>query len=321
MDIFITGATGYLGAAIVAELTAAGHAVTGLVRSPQTPEKSAHLAALGARTVVGDLKEPASYSAAAAAHEVLLHAGFEPSRAGVATDRTAVETLLAAAGAGRVRQVIYTSGLWVLGATVGDQPADEDTPPGEPPALVAWRPAHERLVLDAAGPDLATAVIRPGLVYGGAGGLTGSYFASAVEHGAARFVGDGHNWVNPIHLHDLARLYRAVVQHQKDRGRGIFHGVDGRPLPLAELARAASAAAGRGGATESIPLAEARSRMGSYADALALHQVVQSRRGAEIGWQPRHVGFAADAATAFEEWRAAREPDFPASPGTDISGS
>jgi nucleoside-diphosphate-sugar epimerase len=303
MEIFVTGATGYIGGAVAAELAAAGHAVTGLVR---TPEKAARLASLGIRAVAGDLKDPASYQEVAAEHEVLLHAGYELSRAGVATDRTALEILLAAAQSGRVRQLIYTSCLWVLGAT-GDTPADEDTPLGEPPALVAWRPEHERLALvgagAGAGADLVTAVIRPGLVYGGSGGLTAPYFASAVEHGAARYVGDGTNRVNPIHLADLARLYRAVV---KSRAGGVFHGVDGRPLRLAELAQAASAAAGRGGATESIPLEEARRRMGPYADALALDQVAQSRRGPEIGWEPRHAGFVADAGEAFRDWQAAR---------------
>ncbi|HVT59267.1 MAG TPA: NAD-dependent epimerase/dehydratase family protein [Thermoanaerobaculia bacterium] len=305
MHVLVTGATGYIGHAVVAELTAAGHEVTGLVRSD---EKAAAVRALGARAAVADLKEPQSYRALAAEHDALIHTAFESSRQGVAADRTAVETLLAAsdasgaAGAGRMKSLVYTSGIWVLGAA-GDSPAFEDAPTDRAAALVAWRPAHERLVLEAGTAQLATAVVRPGIVWGGRGGLTASYFETAEREGAAAFVGDGSNRVAMIHVGDLARFFRLLVEQQ---GRGIFHAVDGAAVRLAELARAASEAAGAQGRTRSIPLAAARQEMGPFADALALDQVVASRRGVELGWRPLHPSFVAAAAEAYREWKSSR---------------
>lgn len=298
MDVFVTGATGYIGNAVVRELLAAGHRVTGLVRSP---EKAAEVEALGARAVVGDLKDPAGWRDEAARHEALVHTAFESSREGVAADRAAVEGLIAAARQGSgPRSLVYTSGIWVLGNT-GDTPAFEDAPTDRPAPLVAWRVGHERLVLDAADDRVATAVVRPGMVYGGSGGFSAPYFTSAEKGGASQHVGDGTNRVPFIHVEDLARFYRAVVER---RGRGVFHAVDGRDVPLAEVARAASLAAGAGGAIRSLPLDEARTKMGPTADALALDQVVRSRRAAELGWEPRHAGFVADAPETYREMKA-----------------
>jgi nucleoside-diphosphate-sugar epimerase len=159
------------------------------------------------------------------------------------------------------------------------------------------------MALAAANDHLATAVVRPGMVYGGHGGLIGSYFDSAEKHGASQYLGNGRNRIPMIHVEDLARFYRAVVEH---RGRGIFHAVDGNAVQLADVARAASEAAGKGGETRSLPLDEARPKMGPIVDALILDQVIESGRNVEIGWQPRHESFLASAATAYREWKATR---------------
>jgi nucleoside-diphosphate-sugar epimerase len=299
MRVLVTGATGYIGHAVVGELAAAGHAVTGLVRSE---EKAEQVRRLGARAVVGDIAEPATYREPAAGHEALVHTAFEYGPRAVGADRAAVETLIAAARAGGARSLVYTSGIWVLGET-GESPAAEDAPTDHPAALVAWRPAHERLVLEAGADQLAAAVIRPGIVYGGRGGLLGSYFESAEKEGAARYVGDGLNRLPMIHLEDLARFYRRVIEQG---ARGVFHAVDGNAVPLAEVARAASEAAGRGGATRPIPLNEARQSLGPFADALALDQVIESRRAAGLGWRPEHPSFLAEAARAYQEWKSAQ---------------
>ncbi len=83
----------------------------------------------------------------------------------------------------------------------------------------------------------------------------------------------------------------------------MFHGVDGVPVRTAELARAAAEAAGKGGATRSVPLEEARREMGPVVDGLVLDQVVATRRSAEVGWAPRHRSFPESARAAYEEWR------------------
>jgi nucleoside-diphosphate-sugar epimerase len=272
--------------------------VTGLVRSL---EKAAALRRLGGTPVYGDLKEPPTYVEVAAEHEAAIHTAFEYGDRAADVDRMAAETLLAAARAGAgPRSVVYTSGVWVLGNT-GERPVDEDASTARAAPIVVWRPRHERLVLDAGSDELATAVIRPGMVYGGKGGLVSRLFASAVEGGAAVFVGSGANRWSLVHRDDLAHLYRLVVEK---RARGVFHGVDGAPVAVADVARAASQAVGKGGATRGIPLEEARRQMGPLADALCLDQLVATRRSAAIGWKPEHASFPDSVRAACEEWRA-----------------
>ncbi len=299
MRVFVTGATGYLGSAIVREFVAVGHDVTGLARSP---EKAHALHAAGARALVGDATEPVGWLPEAAACDVLIHciepaASADPPR----TDAAALEALLAAARrSGAPRRLLYTSGCWSLGQT-GDVPAGEDYPADHPAAAAAWRVPHEELVLDAAGGPLTTAVIRPGMVWGGRGGLLGDFFRTAVDTGAAEFVGPGTNRWSCVHRRDVARLYRTIAE----RGAGgIFHAVDGAAIPVHRLAQAASHAAGRAGAVCAIPLAEARSALGApLADALALDQVLVAPRSVQLGWLPSFEPFPEVAPEAFEEWR------------------
>ncbi len=296
MRIFVTGATGYVGEAIVQALVRAGHDVTGLSRSP---EKDARLARLGARPARGELGKLGALAGVLREQDGLVHAGIDYGL-GPPADREAIEAMLGAARAVRRPTVlVYTSGVWVLGDR--PTPANEATPTDRPAAASAWRPAHERLVLDAATGELATAAIRPGMVYGERRGLVSPWFESAARDGAAAFVGTGEQRWALVHREDLAELYRLVLEK---RGRGVFHGVDGASPKVAEAARAASEAAGKG-AVRSIPVAEARKTFGPVADALAMDQVVISARSGELGWMPRHPPFVKDAPSAFREWRAA----------------
>src|SRR6266849_2849802 len=151
MRIFMTGATGYIGGAVAAALRTRGHEVTALVR----PESDANqLRDLGVVIVSGDLSTLPSLSDALGGHDVLLHVAQSQGEDSVALDGAAVDTFLGRKNA----QVVYTSGVWVLGNTTH---ADERTAV-HPLPIVAWRAAREQQVLDAGG-----AVIRPGCVYGG----------------------------------------------------------------------------------------------------------------------------------------------------------
>jgi nucleoside-diphosphate-sugar epimerase len=142
-------------------------------------------------------------------------------------------------------------------------------------------------------------VIRPGMVFGGKGGLFVSWMQSAVDEGAAAFVGAGRQHWSCVHRDDLAELYRAVLER---RATGIFHGVDGRPEPVEDSARAISTALGKG-PVRAIPVEEARKTMGPMADALAMDQVVVSARAREAGWAPRRRGFSEEAPRTVREWR------------------
>ena len=291
MRVFLTGGTGYIGSAIAGALIRAGHSVTALTRSP---EKERGLLQLGVSPVRGDLANPATYERIAALHDAIVHAAFEDAD----TDLIALETLIGAARTEEGRHLVYTSGTWVLGDTHGAV-AYESTPVRAPAKLVAWRGEHEQLVLLAADEGITPSVVRPGLVYGGKGGLVSRYFASAVEEGAASFVGSGRNHLSLVYREDLAQLYRLIVEK---RGWGVFHGVDGVPLLVEEVARAASELAGTGGAVRSIPPSQARARMGDVADALCLDQKVGTRRAGELGWKPRFPSFLEGVHAAIAEW-------------------
>lgn len=295
MKAFVTGASGYLGGAIVRALAEAGHEVAGLTR---LAEKASYLEALGARPVLGDLRDAGSYGDAAASADVLVHVALEGSDMRGAVDRMAVETLLAAAREGRPRQLIYTSGCFVLGDT-GDDPAHEDASTAGAPDYAAWRVPHERLVLAAGRPELTTAVIRPGMVYGGRDGAFARFFATAEADGAAEFVGDGANRWSPVHRSDVGRLYALVAESVAS---GIFHCAEGAAR-VGDLAVAASRAAGAGGATRRLRLERARRTMGGLADALTMDQVMGCRRSEGLGWAPAHPPFRESAASVFREFR------------------
>lgn len=294
MRVFVTGATGYIGSAVARELADAGHDVAGLTRMA---EKSSYLEGLGARAVLGDIRDVDSYRGEAAAADALVHIAAEDSPAGPDVDLMALEALLRAAEDGKATRLVYTSGCFVLGET--EEPAAEDASTDNAPPLVAWRPPRERRVIEAASPALATAVIRPGMVYGGKNGMFATYFVTAERNDAASFIGDGANHWSPVYLGDVARLYRLVLE---ERARGIFHCAEGAEL-VGNLAVAASRAAGAGGATHRIRLEEAREEYGPFADALVMDQVMICPRSRELGWEPEHPPFVESADAVYAEWK------------------
>ena len=149
MHVFLTGATGYVGSAVLDAFARAGHRVTALVRHSSAASDAPSRASVD--SIVGDLSNPASYIAAAAACDALIHTAFESSARGASVDRVAVEALMdvaaRATAAGRRVAVVYTSSVGVLGPA--GSPVAEDAVP-QPPAPLVWRLAHEAAVLDAA---------------------------------------------------------------------------------------------------------------------------------------------------------------------------
>lgn len=297
MRLFLTGGTGYVGSAVLDALVRAGHQVDALVRNS---EKAAQVQSRGAHPVLGDLSEPASYADAAAAADGIVHTAFEYSARGPKVDAAALDVLLQPSKL-RGRPVIYTSGVWVLGNR--PSPADEETPVN-PAEIVAWRPDHERRVLDAAARGLRTIVVRPGLVYGGSRGIVGDLFKDAANS-LIRVVGTGNNHWPLIYDRDLAELYaRLVANHSAS---GIYHANDEGDERVNDLVAAISAHAKTRPSVRHVPIAEARQKMGPLADALALDQIVRSPRARALGWQPSLHSLAGNAARLFEEWRRGRE--------------
>jgi nucleoside-diphosphate-sugar epimerase len=297
MRIFLTGGSGYIGSAVIAAFVRAGHTVDALVRNS---EKAAMVQGRGGHPVLGDLSEPASYADAAAAADGIVHAALEGSARGSDVDAKTIQTLLAQTDK-RSRFLIYTSGTWVLGnATI---PADE-TAPLNPPKLVAWRPAHEARVLDAASSGLRTAVIRPGLVYGGSRGIVGELFKDAANS-LVRVVGSGENHWPLVYDRDLADLYLRVATNAE--ASGVFHANDEGDESVNDLVAAIGSHAPTSPSVRHVPLAEARQKMGPYADALALDQLVRSPRARALGWNPSLHSVAGNAARLFDEWRRGKE--------------
>ncbi|HEY0142272.1 MAG TPA: NAD-dependent epimerase/dehydratase family protein [Thermoanaerobaculia bacterium] len=172
MNIFLTGATGYLGSAILRALESAGHRVTALVRSPSAAVRHPH---------IGDLRSVESFRDVALSHDAIIHAGIESGSERLDTDRRVAEALASP-------KLIYTSTLFVLG-NVDD--GDESSPATGP------RAETERVVVDAGG-----AVIRPGMIHGGDAFL----FAHPIV------IGDGSNRWPLVHRDDVAALYVLVVE-------------------------------------------------------------------------------------------------------------
>ena len=303
MRIFLTGATGYIGSAVLDALLRGGLEVTALVRDPERAER---IGLRNVQPILGDLSKPALYAAAAEACDAIVHTAFDASKSGPQVDRQAIDTLLGAAirrsAKGHPVAMIYTSGVWVLGDTTGA--ASEDAPV-RPTPLVAWRPEHEKLVLDAGrGKTLRTAVIRPGTVYGGARGIIGDLLRDAAN-GLIRVVGDGRNHWPCVYDRDLADLYVRVAT--RPEGSGVFHVNDEADERVSDIVDSLAAHAKMRPDVRHMPLAEARAKLGPYADALALNQIVRSPRARALGWTPTLHSVAGNVARLQEEFRTAKQ--------------
>lgn len=299
MRIFLTGGTGYIGAAVLDAFARAGHHVAALARNSH---KAAEVQQRGALPVLGELGEPASYADAAAAADGIIHAAFEFSPRGPQIDRAALDALLNVAAASKsVRFFIYTSGVWVLGNA--PSPVDE-TAPVNPIELSSWRPAHEQLVLNAASADLRTIVVRPGIVYGGGRGIVGDILKDAANS-LIRVIGSGDNRWPLVYDRDLGDLYLRLADSRD--ASGIFHANDEGDERVNEIVAAISEHAKTTPSVRHVPIAEARQKMGPYADALALDQVVRSPRARAVGWMPSLKSVSGNAARLFDEWRRAQQ--------------
>ena len=300
MRIFLTGATGYIGAAVLDALLRSGHDVTALVRDPEKADGVAHR---GVKPVIGELSKPASYAAPAEASDVIVHAALDHSKRGPKVDRQAIDALLGAAGrraaSGAPAAFVYTSGVWVLGDTQGRATEESVL---NPTPLVAWRPDHEQLVLDSA-PGVRSAVIRPAIVYGGARGIIGDLLKDAAN-GLVRVVGEGKNHWPCIYLRDLADLYVRVATHGD--ASGIFHANDEADERVGDIVEAIARQATMRPDVRNVPIEEARKKMGPYADALALDQIVRSPRARALGWAPTLHSVSGNVARLLEEFRNSR---------------
>jgi nucleoside-diphosphate-sugar epimerase len=296
MRVFLTGATGYVGSAVLDALIRNGHEVTALVRRPETAER---LAARNVQSVVADLGSLPTLKEALAGFEAYLHAAFDWSGRGAEIEAAAVGALVDAAQATPDAVLVYISGIWVL----GDAPtgADEETPVN-PPSLVAWRPAVEERVLAAAARGVRAAVVRPGIVFGSGRGIVGEFIRDATN-GLMRVVGPGQNHWPLVYDRDLGELVARIVGDPT--AAGIFHAVDEQAQTVGEIAEAIAGFLPTRPSVRFMPLVEARQKIGPYAEALVLDQRIACPRSRAIGWAPSLSSITRNVPRLFEEWRNA----------------
>jgi nucleoside-diphosphate-sugar epimerase len=296
MRVFLTGATGYIGSAVLDACVRAGFEVSALVRSAGS---AARASARGAHPVTGDLREPDSYRASAAGYDAYVLCATDGGPKTPDIERQTIDTILPAAADAGHAIVAYTSGVWVLGST--REPADE-TAPVDPPAHVAWRPGVERRVLDGA-PGVRTLVIRPGMVYGGARGLISDMLTDA-DNGLMRVVGTGENHWPVVYDRDLADLYVRLLASPD--ASGLFHATDDSDETVRDIVEAIADHVPTRPDVRYMPLAEARKKRGPLADALVLDQLVRSPRARGLGWSPTLGTLTRNIPRLFEEWRNER---------------
>jgi nucleoside-diphosphate-sugar epimerase len=302
MQVFLTGATGYIGSAVLDALIKGGHRVTALARDP---EKAERLLAKSATPIIGELALPKTYLNAVKSADAVVHTALETLPRGIAKEKEALDIMLgaqtqASEADGKARVFVYTSGIWVLGRTV--RAAEEDAPL-EPPAYSEWRPAHEDRVLSASTELLRTVVVRPGIVYGGGRGIVSDLIKDALN-GLIRVVGPGRNRWPCVYAHDLGILYVRILE--SPRAAGVIHATDEADERVMDIAEAIAAQVPQRPDIRNVPIAEARKKLGTYADALALDQKVRSTKARALGWEPTQTGVINSVARLVEEFRNAQ---------------
>lgn len=288
MRLFVTGAGGYIGSAVVRAAREAQHDVVGLVRSDKA---AADLRALGCGVVVGDLADLSALVPALTDVDAVVHTAVGAG-GGLVTeqDHVAVATMLDALR-GRPAAFTLTSGLAVYTGFTGGL-IDEDTPLTHASPVQQPRIALEHRVVAAAGGDLRTAVIRPAHVYGqGRSGIfTRMLLEASAELGAGVYVGDGTGMFATVHVDDLAAAY---VELSTVGMTTPVVNVLGQSLPMREIAQAMGEAIGAAGRTTSLALEEATARWGPRAAVLLGTPPVSSVRATtELRWWPAHPTLA-----------------------------
>jgi nucleoside-diphosphate-sugar epimerase len=288
MRVFVTGATGFIGSAIVRELMAAGHEVLGLVRSDAAADR---LAQSGAEAHRGELSDTDRLAAGARACDGVIHTAFihdwSISRDVAAeADLRAVEAM-AGALEGTGKPLVITSGTALL------PPGRLATEEGEPVSAAVPRAASEAAVQAAAGRGVRAAVVRlPPSVHGtGDHGFVPMLIDIARRTGVAAFVGDGANRWPAVHRLDAARLFRLALEQAAPGAR--LHGVAEEGVPMSAIAQ--TIGTGLGVPVRSLTADEARKHFDWFAHFVAIDNPTSSTHTRDsLGWRPQGPELLAD---------------------------
>ncbi len=286
MKIFVTGATGFIGSAIVQDLIRAGHQLLGLARSDAGAKS---LVAAGAAVYRGSLEDPESLRTGAAASDGVIHTAFIHDFANYAPaaekDRRAIETL-GAALAGSGRPFVVTSGTLLL-QRQGPLATEEDAADANFPRK------SEQAVLSVASQRVRVSSLRlPPSVHGrGDHGFVPALINLAREKGISAYVGDGRNRWPAVHRLDAAPLYRLALE--KGSAGASYHGVADEGVPFREIAEVI-------GRRLDVPVVskspeEAANHFGWLAHFVGIDCPASSAQTQQqLGWAPKQPGLIAD---------------------------
>lgn len=287
MRVFVTGASGFIGSATVADLLAAGHEVLGLARSDSS---AAAITAAGAEVRRGSLEDLDSLRAGAADSDGVIHTGyihdFSDIVASGRIDLKAIETL-GAELAGSDRPLVIAAG--VLGLASARAATEEDRyAPGS-----NHRVASEEAALALAGDGVRSSVLRlPPSVHGeGDHGFVPQLIAIARERGVSGYPGDGSNRWPAVHRRDAARLFRLAVESAP--AGNVLHGIGEEGIATRQIAETI----GRHLEipTASIPGDEVEDHFGWIGRFFAMEGTASSTwTRSHLGWDPTHPGLIED---------------------------
>lgn len=272
MEILLTGATGYLGNAVLDRLLATGHEVRAVVRSEERAES---VRAVGVTPVVGDLFDPTWLQGELADVDGAIHTAAGSDERDAALNDAVIDAVLATFG-GTDRPFVHTGGIW----TYGDNADVRDEDPQQPPAITSWRPAGEERLLAS---EVRASVVRPGIVYGHGGGIPAMLAGGPRDgSGALVLIGSGEQHWPTVHVDDLADLYLHVLGNAP--GGSAYVGASGDNPTVRELGEAA---VGPDGSVVPGSAEEAVARFGGpFAEALLLDQQSSAPAARALGWQP-----------------------------------
>ncbi|MFF7215416.1 SDR family oxidoreductase [Streptomyces sp. NPDC008238] len=295
MRVFVTGATGHIGTAVVAELLGAGHEVVGLARSDRS---AAALTAAGAGVHRGSLEDPEALRRGAAEADGVIHLAFDHAFSdyvgAVAADLRAVEAM-GEALAGSGRPFVITSGTLMLAHVAPGILGTEDhaIAPSTPPVP---RAEAENAAVALAARGVRSSVVRLAPSVHGPTDLHGfvpRLIGFARDNGVAAYVEDGATRWPAVHTRDAARLFRLALEAAPAGSR--LHGAADEGIPFREIAEAI----GRGldVPVKSVPREAAREHFGFLSGFVTLDNPTSSARTQELlGWRPEHPGLLQDLA-------------------------